>query len=338
MSSSEIHKQINSLENKLLEFVGIERYQYKRGNLNHQSIYYIEFNSKKKETILLIHGYGATGITFYKILPALIQRFRVIIIDLPGFGKSDRPNFKFKSPLESLKFFTLPIISLINYLKMQNFIIIAHSFGCIITAHLAKLIKEKILAIFFVAAAGFTYRKFNEKQGEVLLDKFEKSMKVDSKILKVTNYLTFEKKIPILNYISKEYSFKYMESYFLDTKDLNLCIKERDILIDYFKRIFHFRPCGENSLWSILTFGGYCEYPIIDILRENPDIRFFVYYGDQEYLDSEHAYLVAKKYHLENNFRFLKNTQHAMFLQNPEGFLNQFFKDIQILMRDKVMF
>lgn len=330
------HKKINEIEKKILQSVGINRKEYHRSNLYHQSIHYLEFGKHHKNTILLIHGYGATGITFYKILPALIESFHVITVDLPGFGKSDRPFVKFEKIKESLKYFVLPLIGLINYLKIDNFIIIAHSFGSIITAHLSKLIKEKIIAIFFCGAAGFTNRKFTEKQNEVLLEKFEKSMKLDGKILKIANYLTFEKKIPIFNYVSKEYSGNLYEDYFKDVKGLKLSLKERDLLIDYFKLVTKFKPCGENSLWSILKFGGYCDFPIIDILKENPEIKFFVYYGDSDYLDFEHALEECKKYGMDDCFRILKDTAHNMFFQNPEGFLTQFFKDLQILYRDLV--
>jgi len=50
-----------------------------------------------KITLMIIHGFGATGITNFKLLPSLIKNFHVIIIDLPGFGKSDRSDFEFSS-------------------------------------------------------------------------------------------------------------------------------------------------------------------------------------------------------------------------------------------------
>ena len=56
----------------------------------------MEFGCENKVDLLLIHGYGATGISFYWILPSLIKNFHVFTIDLPGFGKSDWPNFKFE--------------------------------------------------------------------------------------------------------------------------------------------------------------------------------------------------------------------------------------------------
>lgn len=125
-------------------------------------VHYLEFGIGNKIPILLIHGFGATGITNFKLLPILIKHFHVYLIDLPGFGKSDRSDFEFSSPEMTLKFFVMPLVSLINYLKLKKLIIIAHSLGAFITAHLSQYIKEKLVAVFLVGAAGFTNKKFSK--------------------------------------------------------------------------------------------------------------------------------------------------------------------------------
>src|SRR6478672_390402 len=50
----------------------------------------IERNPKGAETVLLVHGYGASSASWVPILPALEKHFRVIAVDLPGFGLSDK--------------------------------------------------------------------------------------------------------------------------------------------------------------------------------------------------------------------------------------------------------
>ncbi len=42
------------------------------------------------KVLLLVHGYGATSASYGPVVPELRQHFRVLAIDLPGFGKSDR--------------------------------------------------------------------------------------------------------------------------------------------------------------------------------------------------------------------------------------------------------
>jgi pimeloyl-ACP methyl ester carboxylesterase len=43
-----------------------------------------------QETVLLVHGYGSSSASYAPIIDALTPRFRVLAVDLPGFGKSDR--------------------------------------------------------------------------------------------------------------------------------------------------------------------------------------------------------------------------------------------------------
>jgi pimeloyl-ACP methyl ester carboxylesterase len=50
----------------------------------------IDKNSHATETVLLVHGYGASSASYLPVIDALAARFRVLAIDLPGFGKSDR--------------------------------------------------------------------------------------------------------------------------------------------------------------------------------------------------------------------------------------------------------
>jgi pimeloyl-ACP methyl ester carboxylesterase len=42
------------------------------------------------ETVLLVHGYGSSSASWRPILGELAARYRVLAVDLPGFGRSDR--------------------------------------------------------------------------------------------------------------------------------------------------------------------------------------------------------------------------------------------------------
>jgi len=43
-----------------------------------------------RETVLLVHGYGSSTASYAPVMDALAAHLRVIAVDLPGFGKSDR--------------------------------------------------------------------------------------------------------------------------------------------------------------------------------------------------------------------------------------------------------
>jgi pimeloyl-ACP methyl ester carboxylesterase len=50
----------------------------------------IERNPQGQETVLLVHGYGSSSASWMPIVPTLATRYRVLVIDLPGFGLSDK--------------------------------------------------------------------------------------------------------------------------------------------------------------------------------------------------------------------------------------------------------
>ena len=47
-----------------------------------------ELGSSTAPALVLIHGLGASGRAFDLVAPLLAARFRVIVPDLPGFGRS----------------------------------------------------------------------------------------------------------------------------------------------------------------------------------------------------------------------------------------------------------
>lgn len=60
---------------------------------------------KQKPRLVLIHGYGATGLMFYRCVDLLRREFRLTTIDLLGMGGSGRPPYIVKSSRDSVSFF-----------------------------------------------------------------------------------------------------------------------------------------------------------------------------------------------------------------------------------------
>jgi pimeloyl-ACP methyl ester carboxylesterase len=56
------------------------------------SIHYQEFGEKNNPTLILLHGYSASTYTWHETAPQLANKgFRVIAVDMVGFGYSDKP-------------------------------------------------------------------------------------------------------------------------------------------------------------------------------------------------------------------------------------------------------
>jgi pimeloyl-ACP methyl ester carboxylesterase len=90
--------------------------------------------------ILLLHGFGTSGYSWRKIVPALARDHRVITLDLRGFGASDKPldeHYSIADQAEAVEAF-------IKQEDLKDLTVVGHSFGGGVTLALAlKLGKER---------------------------------------------------------------------------------------------------------------------------------------------------------------------------------------------------
>ena len=61
----------------------------------------------KKETLVILHGYGGAGVLFFPIMKKLAKYFNLIFVDTIGLAGSSRPdNYKLDfTPKESIEYF-----------------------------------------------------------------------------------------------------------------------------------------------------------------------------------------------------------------------------------------
>lgn len=94
--------KLEKLERKVLEHTGIPIEQFKIYNVsidrNGNYIRTIEVGDPNKQTIVLIHGYGASTMNYYKVMKPLSENYHLIMIDIIGMGGSSRPLFNFTDP------------------------------------------------------------------------------------------------------------------------------------------------------------------------------------------------------------------------------------------------
>ena len=96
---------------------------------------YYELAGEQAKTITLIHGLGSSGLVFDKIKEAgEFHGYRFLFIDLPGFGRSDKPD-EFDYAMDSQ---AEMVIRLLDYLKIRETALIGHSMGGIIGQIMAE--------------------------------------------------------------------------------------------------------------------------------------------------------------------------------------------------------
>jgi len=105
---------------------------------------------KGKETILMIHGLGSYLPAWKKNIGELSKQYRVIAVDLPGYGKSS------KLPHSGLMtFYAGAIADLIQKLELGSVNLAGHSMGGQIAMVLALEKPELVKRLILVDPAGF---------------------------------------------------------------------------------------------------------------------------------------------------------------------------------------
>ena len=111
--------------------------------VNQLNLFYSE-NNIGGNPLLFIHGWLGSSLEWIHQLCYFKTRQHIIIIDLPGYGKSDKPKTTY-----CVEFFTRHLVEFLKLLGYNEVILIGHSLGGMIALNIAirnpKLVKKLIL-------------------------------------------------------------------------------------------------------------------------------------------------------------------------------------------------
>ncbi|MHC1563606.1 alpha/beta fold hydrolase [Actinomycetospora sp. C-140] len=98
--------------------------------------------------LLLVHGLGASWNVWYRAIPDLVQDYRVIAVDLPGFGRSE--------PLEravNVGSYAEALLGLLDHVDVDRVLVVGHSLGGLITQRLATLDPVRVVGLVLVSTS-----------------------------------------------------------------------------------------------------------------------------------------------------------------------------------------
>lgn len=99
---------------------------------NGTSINYEVYGTGKR--LLILHGWGSDLRIFDQVTTALSQNFQLILVDLPGFGRSSSLPYPF-----TLDDYTLTVEGFLTALEINEVFVLGHSFGGAVAIKLATL-------------------------------------------------------------------------------------------------------------------------------------------------------------------------------------------------------
>ena len=114
-----------------------------------QTEIYYEMRGHGDSNVLLLHGWGCDHTLMEPVAEGLNNHFRVLIPDFPGHGKSPDPTEPW-----GVAEYTAITMKLMKALDFIPTAVIAHSFGCRVSAMLAAEHPELFSKIVWTGAAG----------------------------------------------------------------------------------------------------------------------------------------------------------------------------------------
>ena len=104
---------------------------------------------KGDSTLLLLHGYGESLLTWRLMVDPLARRYRVVALDLPGFGLSDKPDTVY-----DVAAYIGWLEDFLDHQTSGPIVVVGHSMGGQLAAQLALARPERVVAAVLVAPAG----------------------------------------------------------------------------------------------------------------------------------------------------------------------------------------
>lgn len=126
-------------------------------------------------TLLLVHGLGSYIKGWKKNIPELSKRFRVIAVDLPGYGKSDKEAYPY-----SLSFYAQVLTELLDKMGVEKAVFVGHSMGGQISMITALNYPDKVEKLVLISPAGF--ERFTDGEGGWFKDVMTEELVFDTPI------------------------------------------------------------------------------------------------------------------------------------------------------------
>ena len=122
--------------------------------VNNLRVRYLDSN-KKRTPLLLLHGLGGSIESWTNNIEFLSTKFRIIALDLPGFGLSDKPKISY-----SINFYVGFLEKFIKRIKLNHLFVIGSSLGGHIAIEFTIRNRKNVEKLILINPAGSLPKTF----------------------------------------------------------------------------------------------------------------------------------------------------------------------------------
>ena len=115
---------------------------------NNNKVHYTDVgNRKNKDALIFVHGWTCNA-DFWKESVNAFPEYRVIAVDLPGHGQSDKPKVDY-----SMEYFARSIEAVMKKAKVKRAVLVGHSMGTPVIRQFYRLYPKETLGLVIVDGA-----------------------------------------------------------------------------------------------------------------------------------------------------------------------------------------
>ena len=135
------------------------KYPYQEKSFNYAGNRVVYLDHGQGDPLIFLHGQASDLLNFEPVFPLFDTAYRVIAIDYPGFGKSDKPEIQFTED-----FYIGLIDELFTATGIESATLIGHSYGGLVSMVYAAARPQRIKSLVLISPAGIQkYSAFIEK-------------------------------------------------------------------------------------------------------------------------------------------------------------------------------
>ncbi|CAG5136162.1 unnamed protein product [Candidula unifasciata] len=282
----------------------------------------VKGSQQNKIPLVILHGMGGGSGMFITNIDDLAERRDVILIDLPGFGLSSRPQLRVKkeglwrvdTTVDDIDEFYTEVLNLwFEKMGLEKVVLLGHSYGGYLCSVYCMKYPERVKHLVLADPWGFPPVPPNTEARPFMRNK---SIALLSKVLSKMNLFTPLRIIGplgpfVLNFLRGDLVRKY-HRYFKDTtfSDYIYACNTCD------------SPSGEVAFSRVSQNFGWAKKPIIErigLWPEDLDVTFI--YGARSWVDSSYG-KVAKKLRPRSyvDVQVIVGAGHHVYADRPGAF------------------
>ncbi|EAR91168.1 alpha/beta fold hydrolase (macronuclear) [Tetrahymena thermophila SB210] len=291
-----------------------------------------------QETLVMLHGFGGSSLTFYKMYKQLATRFRVFALDFIGMGLSDRQNFNVvENATQVINFFVNSIEQWRKVLGIQQFRIAGHSFGGYMAANYTVKYPSQVIETYLLSPmAGTKVTPENDLQSEERFQEFVnkqpflrkwamKYMRCQAENQKMTPGKLLKKWFIPGNYLLK----RAVQSR-LKISDKT----EAELWKNFLKNIFKLPQSTEHHIHDLVSMpGAQARLSIEQVVMESPnkiDVEFTIMFGDDDWMNKTGCQRLFKENYLQGRVVEIKDAGHQLPFDQPDDITNKILEQTKI--------